>query len=114
MITIASRLKGYTMRADDKTTERIKEMEDCLDQCAGAVSGLSAQLDRMEDALGPMTSLFSYYGSNDWYDDREKELPEGLKAGVLSEDLVYDLITDIRDEAFRMLELATDILKNRI
>lgn len=102
------------MNADEKTIERIREMESHLDGCTAAVSGLSAQLDRLEDMLGPMTSLFSYYGSNDWYDDREKELPEGLKAGVLSEDLVYDLITDIRDEAFRMLELATDILRNRI
>ena len=102
------------MKADEKTIERITEMEGHLDRCAAAVSGLSAQLDRLEDMLGPMTSLFSYYGSNDWYDDREKELPEDIKAGVLSEDLVYDLITDIRDEAFRMLELATDILRNRI
>ena len=102
------------MTADKKTIDRITEMEGYLDECTETVSGVSAQLDRLEDVLGPMTSLFSYYGSNEWYDDREKELPEGLKAGVLSEDLVYDQIMAIRDEAFRMLELATDILKNRI
>ena len=35
-------------------------------------------------------------------------------AGVLSEDSVYDQITEVRDAAIQMLELATDILKNRI
>ena len=43
-----------------------------------------------------------------------KEYDVILKAGVLSEDLVYDEIVDARDASFRMLELATDILKNRI
>ena len=38
-------------------------------------------------------------------------LPEGFKAGVLSEDSVYDAIADLRDAAFDMLELGTDILK---
>ncbi|MBO4363009.1 MAG: hypothetical protein J5912_01350 [Clostridia bacterium] len=33
---------------------------------------------------------------------------------MLSEDAVYDEIEDVRDVAFRMLELATDILKNRV
>lgn len=102
------------MTADQKTIERIKEMEGCLDECTRTVSDLSAVLDRLEDVLEPMTALFSYYGSNEWYDDREKELPSDLKAGVLSEDLVYDQIMSIREESFRMLELATDILRNRI
>ena len=54
------------------------------------------------------------YGSEDWYADRDMELPEGVKAGVLSEDSVYDAITDLRDAAFQMLELGTDILKTWI
>ena len=40
--------------------------------------------------------------------------PPGIRAGVLSEDLVYDEITDLRGEAFRMLTLATEILRDRI
>ena len=61
-----------------------------------------------------MIELFKYYGSEAWYEDREGKVPEGVKAGVLSEDLVYDAITNVRDTSFHMLELATDILKNRI
>ena len=34
------------------------------------------------------------------------------KAGVLSEDLVYDSITELRDTAFTMLEMGTEILRD--
>ena len=65
----------------------------------------------LQDDMG---QLFAYYGSEVWFEDLERELPPDTKAGVLSEDLVYDTITDARDAAFRMLEIGTDILKNRI
>ena len=92
----------------------IAEMEKILNECKAATSDLDAQLDRMEKLKDPMTRLFSYYGSEEWYMDIESELPEGMPAGVLSEDAVYDQITAVRDAAFRMLELSTDILKNRL
>ncbi len=94
--------------------ERIKEMEGCLKACSAATADLAAQLERMEVLKEPMTRLFAYYGSEEWYDDREGKLPRDVPAGVLSEDAVYEEITEIRDAAFRMLELATDILKERI
>ena len=94
--------------------QRITQMEGYLKECTAATAELTAQLDRMEALKEPMTALFAYYGSEAWFDDREGELPEDVGAGVLSEDLVYDEITDLRDAAFRMLELAADILKNRI
>ena len=94
--------------------KRISEMEEDLNACTEATKALSEQLDRMDALREPMTRLFSYYGSSEWYEDREDELPQGISAGVLSEDLVYDQIEAARDAAFRMLELAADILKNRI
>ena len=94
--------------------QRITEMENALNECAAATAALSAQLDRMEALRDKMTGLFRYYGSEAWYADREGELPAGLPAGVLSEDAVYDEIMAVRDAAFQMLELATDILKNRL
>ena len=94
--------------------ERITEMERCLNDCAAATAELSAALEHMDALREPMTRLFAYCGSEAWYADREGELPAGLPAGVLSEDSVYDEITAVRAAAIRMLELATDILKNRI
>ncbi len=101
--------------------KRIAEMESSLNDCGKAVEALSAVLEQMDALEGRMSSLFRYYGSADWYKDREEwdstekaALPEALTAGVLSEDAVYDLITETRDTAFRMLELATNILRDRI
>ena len=94
--------------------KRINEMEAALVECRAALDELEKSMDRVEGVSQKMGELFSYYGSADWYEDREMELPSYIKAGVLSEDLVYDEITDARDLSFRMLELATDILKNKI
>ena len=94
--------------------QRIREMEEILNECEAATAELETQLDRMEQLKEPMTRLFSYYGSEAWYEDLEGDLPAGMPGGVLSEDGVYDQITAVRDAAFRMLETATDILKTRI
>lgn len=97
-----------------KNIERIEKMEAHLDELKALNAELALQIEKVNEARQNMMDLFSYYGSEQWYEDRELELPEGTKAGVLSEDLVYDEITDLRDNAFAMLETATDILKNRI
>ncbi|MBQ3390775.1 MAG: DUF4298 domain-containing protein [Clostridia bacterium] len=94
--------------------ERIAEMEGILERCSKAVASLSAELDHVDGMRDEMLRLFRYYGSAAWYEDRDLQLPESVKAGVLSEDLVYDEIIALRDAAFHMLELASDILKNRI
>ena len=94
--------------------KRIKEMEAALNECRAALDDLEKSLDGLDAVKEKMGTLFAYYGSAEWYDDREMELPPDVKAGVLSEDLVYDEIMDARDASFRMLELAADILKNRI
>ena len=97
-----------------KDIERIEKMEAHLEELKVLNAELALQIEKVNEARQNMMDLFSYYGSEQWYEDRELELPEGTKAGVLSEDLVYDQITDLRDNAFAMLETATDILKNRI
>ena len=94
--------------------KRIAEMESSLERCKAVTAGIKAQLDAMGSVRDQMISLFRYYGSEEWYDDRDSPLPEGVAAGVLSEDAVYDLITEVRNEAIRMLETATDVLKNRL
>ena len=94
--------------------KRISEMEAALDECRVVLDDLEKSLDGLDAVKEKMGALFAYYGSAEWYDDRELELPPDVKAGVLSEDLVYDEIMDARDASFRMLELAADILKNRI
>ena len=92
----------------------IQQMESYLDECSEAVAALQTQLDKLKTLRKRAIKLFNYYGSEEWHSDRETELPEGVKAGVLSEDAIYDTITDLRDAAYDMLETGTDILKNWI
>ena len=47
-----------------------------------------------------LAALDAYYGSPAWFTDKETQeagmLPADLKCGVLSEDAVFDLLTDRR------------------
>ena len=91
--------------------KRITEMEIALDECREVMDDMESALNRLESVREKMGELFAYYGSEEWFEDRELELPPDVKAGVLSEDLVYDAVTDAKDMSVRMLELATDVIK---
>ena len=95
--------------------KRIQEMETALDAGAAAVSRMEEALDEMDRLKERIAALSAYYGSEEWYKDveahNEERLPPELKCGVLSEDLAYDLLTDARAQAIRMLETAAYLLK---
>ena len=78
--------------------ERIKKMESYLDEAGAAIAELAEAMDRYEKIQSKYYKLENYYGSTKWIDDFETDeagkLPADLKRGVLSEDAVYDLITD--------------------
>lgn len=78
--------------------ERIEYMEKILNEGVAAVSALRQALEAYA-ALSPrLAELFDYYGSEQWFadleDDNAGRLPSDLRRGVLSEDGVYDLISD--------------------
>ena len=96
-------------------TERIRKNEEALDELNKVSAELAKALDHAERFSQDFIDFCEYYGSEEWFadfDDRnEGKLPDGLKCGVLSEDLPYDLIVEMRDHAVRMLELAAVIVK---
>ena len=98
-------------------TERIRQMEQRLDRASAAVMELSAALDKYEEAQEGIAALGGYYVSEDWKqdfaDDEAGRLPAGLKRGVLSEDGIWNLLTDSRELNIRLLETVADILKGR-
>ena len=98
----------------EESIKRISEMEKILDECRETLTELEQALGHLQELQDGMGQLFEYYGSEEWYEDRELELPPDVRAGVLSEDLIYDAIMDTRDLSFRMLETATEILKNKV
>ena len=95
--------------------ERIREMEGCLDASEKAIRALSEALYAFEEARPQFQKLSDYYGSDlwrqDYEDDEAGKLPRDLKRGVLSEDAVYDLITENREVLVRMLKLVTAALE---
>jgi len=83
-------------------------MEQHLDRASQAVIRLSAALDDYAEAQEALRELETYYGSDDWKqdfaDDEAGLLPKDLKRGVLSEDGIWNVLTDSRNLNTRMLE----------
>ena len=81
--------------------ERIKQMELRLERAAKAVMEMSAALDKYEAALADFEVLDAYYGSEEWKqdfaDDEAGRLPADLKRGVLSEDGIWNLLSDAKE-----------------
>ena len=95
--------------------ERIQAMEALLNETSDAVVNLANALEDYAQIQEKIHKLSRYYGSDSWYDDvaadEKGKLPDGLARGVLSEDLIYDMLTGNRDNALRMLEIGTEIMR---
>ena len=78
--------------------QRIRYMEELLERTAQAVHDLEAALDGYASVQNELRELTDYYEGPLWRRDFEADeqgtLPDDLKRGVLSEDAVYDLLTD--------------------
>ena len=89
--------------------ERIKQMELRLERAATAVMELSAALDKYAAIREDIKSLSDYYGSDQWKqdfaDDEAGLLSNDLKRGVLSEDGIWNLLSDARELDERLLKI---------
>ena len=79
---------------------RIAHMEKILDEAAAAICTLQEALERYAALREPLQELAAYYEGplwrQDFEDDCEGRLPADLALGVLSEDAIYCLLSDIR------------------
>ena len=97
--------------AADRTAqvERIEAMERRLETASAALRELDSALDAYERATSCLRELAAYADSGDWRRDYEADeaglLPQGLKRGVLSQDALYDLLTDHEALRRRLREL---------
>lgn len=91
--------------------KRIEEMEHCLDISRQAIRTLSDAISGFQEVQPLYRKLSDYYGSSLWMQDLEDDeagiLPHDLKRGVLSEDEVYDLLTEHRAVMVQMLKIVT-------
>ena len=93
-------LKVYQWEEPDhERLQRIIKMERCFDEVVEAKiknPELLRSSEKLRDQLG---LLGEYYQSGSWLQDYEcderGELPQNLKRGVLSQDALYDLFSEI-------------------
>lgn len=101
-----------------KQIERIERMESYLNESETAVRQLSEAMERYEAIQPHFKKLSDYYGSTLWMkdyeDDEAGKLPEDLKRGVLSEDAVYDLLTDHHELILRMSKAITKSIDGKM
>ena len=94
--------------AERARLDRIKRMERSLEKSKKAFDKMAKALTEYENAQGDFKKLCDYYQSK-WMEDYEADeqglLPKDLKRGVLSEDAVYDLMTENHDLTARMLKV---------
>lgn len=88
-------------RTDMDRIERIKYMEETLNEASAAVKELAAAWEKYQSVKDRLEELSRYYGSREWREDFEAdcngELPADLKRGVLSEDAVYNLLMEEKE-----------------
>jgi len=88
--------------------ERIKEMEQRMERAAKAVMELSAALENYEAVQKDIKALEAYYDSKEWKQDFATDeagsLHADLQRGVLSEDGIWNLLSDVRDMTDRITE----------
>ena len=97
------------MNDNKEQLARIRRMERNLVIASAAVKRLSTALDKWEDAQEAIAALDKYYGSEEWRqdyaDDEAGLLPPDLKRGVLSEDGIWDLLSDCKELKARLKKL---------
>lgn len=105
------------MSEESKRIERIKEMEEILDEAEAALSRLNSALDEYSRLRPRIEKLKEYY-AGEWIEDYEADekglLPRDLKRGVLSQDSVFDLMADEAAALARMQDLQKTEDRNRI
>lgn len=73
-------------------------MERLFDFALKAIKELPMGNERHQEVEEAIEMLSSYYGSDDWKqdyaDDEAGRLPKRLKRGVLSEDGIWNLLSD--------------------
>lgn len=81
-----------------KRIDRITQMEGLLDKSTEVIARLEQALEDFNALAPDIAELEAYYTSPLWRKDFEADeagkLPKDLKRGVLSEDGIYDLLTD--------------------
>lgn len=94
------RFERFFQLLPEDRISRIQTMEAILDHGNKLLSALPASRKELEAMAPEIDRLIAYYESEAWMDDYEAdqrgELPRDLKRGVLSQDAVFDFLTEYK------------------
>lgn len=89
-----------TSNAYKKVIARVKQMEQYMDEVSEVLEKCPESIKDNVSIKLKIVELESYQDSGRWLLDYEcderGELPSDLKRGVLSEDMLYNLLCDVR------------------
>ena len=98
---------------DKKTIDRIRKNEERLDNINNCIKNVENALEELKENKKNISMLNKYYGSNNWFKDKEayekNEIPR-IKAGVLSEDAVWNMNDDIKELILEMKSIVNKFL----
>ena len=99
-------------------TERIALMESYLDESNAAMKNFSDSLERYLNVQSKIHELSEYYSNGQWRqdfeDDEAGKIPGNIKRGVLSEDALYDFLTENDNLIEHAEEILRDMKKNEL
>lgn len=92
----------------DVVIARVKQMEQYMDEVLEVLKNSPELVNENEEIRLKITELENYQESGQWLLDYEcderGELPPDLKRGVLSEDILYNLLCDVSLRGKSLLE----------
>ena len=90
---------------------RITKNEERLDSLTQCIKSLKKSLESFKKNKKNQILLNDYYGSKEWFkdkDDFENGKISNIKAGVLSEDAVWNMNEEVRDLIDEMKNIIKD------
>lgn len=88
----------------EEAIQRVQEMEQNLDAVLEVLQKNIQNIWEDEAMQEKLKILSEYYSSGLWLEDYDRdcagEFPQDLKRGVLSQDTLYDLFDELKQEEF--------------
>ena len=96
----------------EERIERIKKMEEKLDNVTPKVNAFEESLNNLNSAFEDIKVLSDYY-KKEWKEDYEADeqgkIPKEVKRGVLSQDTLFDLLGKLNEMEKDITELNNKI-----
>ena len=94
------KMKNKTSNSYENVIARIEKMEQYMNDVSEVLKNCPESIKENKEIRLKITELENYQKSGQWFLDYEcderGELPIGLKRGILSEDMLYNLLCDVR------------------